>query len=542
MASFTPDPVLDRLSILDPAGYRAVLDDLIAVLPGSIVGYAALNPADIAVLASEEDEAVRAGIAAREDCPPEVLADLARDSHAAVRQAVAGHPQVTAAIIQALAADPDQWVRWAVARRVDLSQWGIWEQLAQDPEDLVSRQIAMNPACPEPVLMSLVAAGDFGVRWDMWSNPALSDSVKAALVLSGVEAPENYRLVAEWNATGNLPTDHDQLRTLLNHPGLDTAALRAILDQVGAGPNTYAVRSSLAEHPSADEDLLADLVRKATYRWEWRSLWKRYYPDTWPSTLAMASPAVSDATRAALNMAGHPAGLISTDLPPVPCFPDAPEGLAQLIRSELLVRALWRELALSGTFAIQAWNDNLEGNKFFLDVPGEDAGSGPIGYLLGGYSEDREWAQMTSYLDEHDAQRAFANLGEEWEFEGVEEWQLDEAMCAFISNAADWTDDLTITPAGAAFILETASEMDFDSEDLSTKVTIVESALPHIGFGAAAPAKQDLLLDLLLDARSQVLLGEWGLVDHFLTCLQHHPSTCQPVRARLDQILGKPSV
>ena len=52
---------------------------------------------------------------------------------------------------------------------------------------------------------------------------------------------------------------------------------------------------------------------------------------------------------------------------------------------------------------------------------------------------------LVDYLSEEDAQRTLSHNGGEWEFEGVDDWQLDDAMCACISIAADETEDLTIT-------------------------------------------------------------------------------------------------
>jgi hypothetical protein len=544
MGAVTDDPVLDRLSEMDPDAYRAVVAELIVALPGSMAGYSGLSLDDMTALSTHTREDVRAKVAERPDCPASLLEALAHDSHSSVRKSVAGNATAPAEAIRTLAADPDYGVRWQVARRADVGELGLWEQLASDPEDFVQEAIAENPACPQPVLLQLAITAEFEVPQRIWSNPALTEEVRAALVLSGTDAPDDYRIIQAWRASGVLPTDHHELETLAEHRDLDVDALRDIFQAIG--DFDYSIRSELAQHPAADEALLAQLVQSANYRSEyryeyrneWRNLWGRYFPDAWPSTEAMNSAKTTSAARAALNAAGHPAGLISIDMPAVPCSTSPAEALAQLIRSELLVRALWRELVLAGTLSITAWNDGLTGERFFLDIPGEDAGESPTGLMLGGYSVDREWAHVQNYLSKDDAQPALSKMGGEWEFEGVDDWQLDEAMCACISFAADETEDLTITGQGAAFIFEVAVGMDDDPYDMSIQVTIVESKLPHIGYGGLDPKKKEMLVDLLIASREHVLMREWGLADHLLSCVEHHLETPEDLRIRIAASSG----
>ena len=98
-----------------------------------------------------------------------------------------------------------------------------------------------------------------------------------------------------------------------------------------------------------------------------------------------------------------------------------------------------------GDALVHGPEQRLDRAQIFLDIPAEDADESPIDLILGGYSQGREWAPMENYLSEEDAQRTLSHNGGEWEFEGVDDWQLDDAMCACISIAADETEDLTIT-------------------------------------------------------------------------------------------------
>jgi hypothetical protein len=499
------DPVLDRLSEIDPDAYRAVIAEVGDVLDvaESMAGDSGLSLNDMTTLSTHFSADVRSVVASRPDCPAEM--------------------------VHALASDPNVWVRCAVARRGDVGELGLWEQLASDSKAEVQRAIANNPACPQTVLLQLAITAEYDVQMELWRNPALTEEVRAALVLAGTKAPDDYRIIQAWRTSGVLPTDRKQLEALAGHRHLDADALREILQAVGDEFHAYAIRSKLAEHPAADEALLAQLVHNAKHRWEWRSLWQRYFPMPFPSTAAMSSARTSDATRTALNAAGHPAGLISIDLPAVACSVNPAEGLAQLIRSELLVGALWRELALTGVLPIEAQNDNHDGNKFYLSITGNE-GDGPIGYLLGGYSQNREWAEIQDSLDEEDAQHALSQWADDWDFE---EESDDEAMCVFISYAALNTTDLTITEKGAAFILEVALGMDVDTEYMESTVTIKESKLPHIGYGGLDPLKKAMLADLLMASREHVLMREWGLADHLLSCVEHHLDTPEDLRIRI---------
>jgi len=539
-ATMDEDPILDRLKGQDPDGYEVVIEDMFQLLPDVLAGYSGLSQEFVSTLAMSRYPDVRERIASRSDCSSALLEKLSFDPDASVVRQVAANANTPAPVIAELAGSRDEWVRWQVARRTDISAIDLWETLSRDDSPLVQKAVATNPSCPQAVLMSLALKGDFSVQYDMWEHPSLPDEVKATLSVAGINAPEDYQLVQAWVETKNLPSDADSLGTLASSPALDSEALRGILSQVGADINAYSVRSKLAGNPNADDALLSALVASADHRWEWRSLWARFFPKTWPSSKAFGSPELSEEARAALNRAGHPAGLLCVDLPATRSEVPGSAALGQLINSNLLVRALWRELALTETFRINAWNDNVDGDKFYLELDGKGPSEGPVAYVLGGYSEDREWAELQEYLSENDAIRALAYFWEDWEFQSVDGRQLDEAMCAALAFAVENTDHLALLDAGSKFIQQTAEGLSYiDREDVSTKVVIVESELPHIGYGDLSDEKKQLLVDLLVESRDSSLLREWGIVEHFLVCIQNHPETPVALSDRIERLRRK---
>ena len=519
------DPILDALKASNPEGFRAAIESLSVALPEALAEYSGLPEADIRALAASRYVAVRSVIAGREDCPSDVLAELACDADGQVRRAVASNPATPIETVAILAADPDEWVRWDITRRTDLQlQPGLWDLLASDGVQNVRSGIACNPKCPPEVLMRLAADEDFLVQYDLWKNPSLTDDVKAVLALADVSPPDELRLLSELRSSGLVPSEEDDVRSLLYSAQLTLDELRAVFAAIDDGPDMYAVRTELAEQREADEALLADLVNAAGHRWEWRSLWNRYFDRAWPSTQAFSSVDVDPDILALFASMGHPAGLVFSETPVVEPTVDPAVGLAQLINNEILIRALWRELALSGICKIQAWNDNVDGDKFYLDLGNFALSEGAVAYILGGYSENREWARLEDYLDEYDSQRALSHYGEELELEDLAE--LDETMCAAIAFAVDNTNDLTLTRKGSEFIHQIASNMEYlDREDMSTRVVIQDSDVPEICYGELPDVNKRMLVDYLMAARTHVVMEKFRLADHVLGCIEVHPQT-----------------
>jgi hypothetical protein len=543
------DPILDSLQTINPAGASAVFLDMFEVSPEIFASYDNVPMEYIIKLAASTDPKVRVVVARRPDCPLDVLVQFVTDSDEKVRSAVAGNSSTPLSAAVVLADDPDEWVRWQIACRTDLRDIdGLCEKLSQDPADVVRRRIAQNPSAPAEVLLSLASDKDSGVRFSLWENPSLTDELKAAFVLAGsTSRDESHVMIDQYLKTGVLPESDDDMRTLAECRDLSLVQLREIFEannsrQMG---RSYAVRSSLASHPSADEQLLEDLVLCARQPEEWGNLWRHYFPTLWPSTRLFSDPDVHHDTLEILTMAGHPAGLLRVDFPEMSPLGDPGIGVAQLINSELMIRALWRELALAGVFQINAWNDDLDGSKFYLNVDRTDLmdSSGPIARLLGGYSEDREWVDLRDYLSVDDATRALSRFGEELEFDSSDENDLNFAMCAAIAFAEENTNDVKISDQGLKYIHEIAlnNSEAFDAFDYTTEVVIVDTALPEIGFEKLSEEKKRNLVNLLIAARDHALLGHWRIVDHLLYCVQKHPATSPELATEIAQLIAPKS-
>ena len=73
-----------------------------------------------------------------------------------------------------------------------------------------------------------------------------------------------------------------------------------------------------------------------------------------------------------------------------------------------------------------------------------------------------------------------------------------------------------------------------DPEDYSTKVTVVDSDLPDIGYADTSNSQKAWLTELVRQSRSDPMMSRWGIADHFLMCIALHPATPQSIR---DQLL-----
>jgi hypothetical protein len=248
-------------------------------------------------------------------------------------------------------------------------------------------------------------------------------------------------------------------------------------------------------------------------------------------------PNAPDWVRNALSTYGHPAGLLTDETwkskYPIPVV----EGLVQLINSELLVRALWRELALEGAVELVYWNDNHEGDKFFPSAP--DVTLMEVGtaaeFIVDGYNSRREWIDTEDYLTSDGQIRFLANGFEDWHYDTEEfsEKTLDEFTMSGVAFAVfneSWGGLVEITESGKA-VLDDVVEVDFvDTEDMDTKVSVTDSTLPHVVYGASTTAQKLRLVELLRSSRINPMLGRWGICDHFLACIALHPMTPEEVR------------
>lgn len=480
------DPVLESIAVGDPEEFERCVMALAELDIGAacaLVHFALLPEVAMTKLAEHPDDDVRVGIAAHPCCPQTLLRKLATDPDSSVRRGVAGNANAPVDLLLTLAADPDEFVRFDVAR-----------------------------------------------------NPVATEDVQAAFVLSST--PEQVRNARE----------SSWLRSAESDPSLSESKLREMTAGSLSDVNGSLFRSGLAENPNLPEDLIPVLVEAAKNRWEWRSLWSRglvprfIYGLVWPSTYAFT---VEDAPlwlREALAKHGHPAALLSPGLDGSPAVGEAWCGLRDLINSELLVRALWRELALLGIVELVYWNDAVDGDHFFPQMSGIDLMEAhtPAEYLMGGYSDDREWIETEDTLTVKAVLwRASLDFEEWFEIRGEQftEQSLEEFAVSGVAFAERFNNlPIRWTSAGEEALenrLIPIMSQDADPEDYETEVTVVDSNLPNIGYAETSDQQKVMLIDLTRQARSNSMMATWGIADHVLMCIALHPATPPFIRDEL---------
>lgn len=438
--------------------------------------------------------------------------------------------------MNALAEDASPDVRAAVARHPKCPPL-ILERLADDTDSNVRRSVAANDSSPSDLLLLLASDEDEWVRFEVGRNPSATDAARAAFVRAST--PEMIT-----NARESRPFMFAE-----EDPALTESELRSLTQAALARANDYEVRSHLAANPSLPKDLVPELVSAALHRWEWRSLWGRglvtkyRHGLVWPSTHAYLVPAAPQWLLNTLGRYGHPAALIHVGTDAQPPVVDAWLAVRDLINSELLVRALWRELALVGAVALVYWNDTVDGDHFFPQADGVTLmeGNTAAEYLIGGYSAAREWVQTEDTLEKHSVLRRAAGLFDDWFVTQADEFDSDSLGLFALAGAA-WAEEMGSVPITWTEAGENAVEDQLwtfiagfaDSEDYDTKVTVVESQLPGIGYAETSDAQKTWLTELLRQARSNSMMSTWGLSDHLLMCIALHPATPQSIR---DQLL-----
>lgn len=384
----------------------------------------------------------------------------------------------------------------------------------------VRRTLAANPAIDAATLLQLATDTDEWVRWWAYRNPKATDEHRAAVAL--VSSPEQL-------APRDLPERED--------PATEPERLRELSNKYcqDEGQYQYQFRADIAANPSLPDDCIPSLVGAAIHRWEWRALWNRHGA-VWPSTQAFMDPHTPDWVRSALSSYGHPAGLLSNETwkseYPIPVI----EGVVQLINSELLIRALWRELALEGVVELIYWNDSGDGDKFSPHSPAVSLmDGGAAEHIVGGFNSDREWIDTEDYLTGEGLIRHLADTFEDCHY-GTEEF-TEETLNQFTMSGVAFAvfnevegQSIIITETGQAMVDDVVDVGNIDPDNMDTKVIVTESRLPHVVYGATTTAQKLNLVSLLQGSRVDPMLQHWGISDHFLMCIALHPMTPEDVR------------
>lgn len=244
----------------------------------------ALGYEDMKRLANDEDEAVRAELAARPDVRPELLYFLASDASPKVRRAVAGNPVTPAQADQVLAVDGDYSVRCRLASklggegldpaaRAKLWRMGttILETLAHDQFVKVRRALAEALKCltsvPRPVIRSLARDRAAEVATPVLANsPVLEDSDLVELIR---DDPPDWAQAAIARRS-SVPSavaealveagSEDAIAALIANPAarIDEATLSRLVDKA---PEVEAWHAPLVERPGLGAEIILRLAR-----------------------------------------------------------------------------------------------------------------------------------------------------------------------------------------------------------------------------------------------------------------------------------------
>jgi hypothetical protein len=368
------------------------------------------------------------------------------------------------------------------------------------PDEFIRSQIASHPLTSNDILLQLASDPDEWVRLAVARNRNATQEVKVAFALASTE-----ELVER---------ARDQA------PGFE-------------------------QLPVATENELERFVKEAVEREDIWSLWRHHFRGGWPSTEAFLHNETPTWLLDVFSRYGHPAALLHSELNAQPPTVEPWAALQDLIDSELLVRALWPELALSGLVKLIYLNDSHEGDQFFPEIEGLELMDSytPAARIIGGYSDKREWLKVENVLSPANLATVSSAFGAV--LENISEFD-DDSLSLFTFAGLAWAKEwevysIALTPLGrAAFNREIAETLFEWAEDnnFDTEVTVVDSHLPKIGYAAISDDKKSLLTQLIRQARSHVMVSTWGLADHFLMCIALHPATPQSIR---DQLLSDES-
>ena len=417
-------------------------------------------------------------------------------------------------------------LRAVIAERPDCPHQ-VAATLVEDPDSDVRRCLASNPAIADEHLVMLASDTDEWVRWSAYRNPQAQDAHRAAVALL---SPRDHLQIADQSECLDPATLPERLREL---------TLTSVMN-----PNQAKSRAELALNPNLPSDCVPDLMAAAIDRREWSCLWKRH-GGIWPTTYAFMNPHTPDWTLTVLREFGHPAILLSGSVEQETVCTSPVDSLVQLIDSGLLVRALWRELALERVVELEYWNDLDEGDKFYPSspsVPLLDPHS-PAHFILGGYSEDREWIETDPYLSEDSAVRVAAQW---FDTEGLfdlvdfDEDSLDlmaiAGLAYLMESESEGLSGLSLTESGLSVLNRVLERGDVyvEHNDFDTRVMVIDSSLPNITFAGTLNIQKVGLVDLLQASRGDPMLNSWGISSHFLMCIAMHPATPDHIREQLQ--------
>lgn len=128
--------------------------------------------------------ALAARLAAREECPPDILAQLAGVHDPGVALRLATNLATPPAVLRRVARESSSWVRREVARHPNTPPATLGRLGRTDRTSLVRSAVAAHPRTPQEILALLAGDEIPGVREEVAGNPAASASARVVAALS----------------------------------------------------------------------------------------------------------------------------------------------------------------------------------------------------------------------------------------------------------------------------------------------------------------------------------------------------------------------
>ena len=164
---------------------------------------------------------------------PEIIEELAEDEDSYVRKEVAYNPNTPVEVLRKLTGDEDKDVRWGAIRNPNIPA-DILRELAEDKDKHMRYEVARNPNTPIDILRKLADDEDRNVRRGVAENPNASAEVLRKLAEDG---NEHVRQEVAYNS--NTPVD----------------ILRKLAED-----KYWNVREGVVENPNTPVDILRKLV------------------------------------------------------------------------------------------------------------------------------------------------------------------------------------------------------------------------------------------------------------------------------------------
>jgi hypothetical protein len=275
---------------------------------------------------------------------------------------------------------------------------------------------------------------------------------------------------------------------------------------------------------------------------------ERQYPSTFLFVTKMNNLEIEDYLLEKFISVGHPCGLLfSSQSNEELEFNEI--NLFQLINSEFLHRALWRELVGYDGFSL-TFRNGYRVSDFFIEhktlgkeFQESDFEEGwACGGVLPGYIE-RKWVEQDIYIPADRAASIFTNQGDSF-IEVTEYYELFSEMypaaLAFFSD--EYAGEELLNKYGvtlnesASPVIEAAALEQADQEDLDIDISLNLNFSESLSWNNLPIEKKIQICEFLifgLDCENQKLKKD---AEHFLGCIALHPKTPTPIVDKLMKL------